>query len=92
MTKLFSDTEITRLKFDDFIANCLLGYSYKNEKNISDTAAARDVELYLAQGGSLPAFAFSTFWGAPARSSCNGRVTTNDDASYHSRSRFSSKL
>jgi len=30
MTKLFSETEIVRLKFDDFIANCLLGYVYKN--------------------------------------------------------------
>ena len=30
-------------------------------KNISDTAAARDVELYLGHGPSLLAFAFPTF-------------------------------
>ena len=38
-------------------------------KNISDAAAARDVELYLGHGPSVLAFAFPTFWGAPARSS-----------------------
>jgi|TARA_B100001059_G_scaffold162678_1_gene162194 hypothetical protein len=55
MSKLFSDTEITRLKFDDFIANCLLGYSYKNEKNISDTAKNK---MYADESDDNPAVKF----------------------------------
>ena len=55
MTKLFSETEIVRLKFDDFIANCLLGYVYKNEKNISDTAKTK---MYADESDDNPAVKF----------------------------------
>jgi hypothetical protein len=61
-------------------------------KNISDTTAARDVELYLACGHSLLAFAFSSFAPAMSSARCNVHDTTNDDASCHGRSRFSSIL
>ena len=37
MKNLFSENEIIRLQFDNFIANCLIGYSYRNDKQTSDT-------------------------------------------------------
>lgn len=55
MSKLFSENDIVRLKFDDFIANCLLGYVYKNTKNISDTAKTK---MYADESDDNPAVKF----------------------------------
>ena len=55
MSKLFSETDIVRLKFDDFIANCLLGYAFNNEKNISDTSKNK---MYNDESEDNPAVRF----------------------------------
>ncbi len=53
--KLFSETDKVRLKLDDFIANCLLGYAYNNEKNVSDTSKNK---MYNNETDSNPAVKF----------------------------------
>jgi len=47
--------KLLRLHFDDFIANCLLGYVYKNAKNLSDTAKKK---MYVDESDDNPAVKF----------------------------------